>query len=1002
MSGGCGLSQSVGRRAHDTIIVLLNFIVFFGFGLASQGIVLGAEDMAAPLLLSTGTEVSEEAGGSQGAVPRIEPAQGISGASRQAGAADSPGIPGVSEPIVPLANSELLTMPAIVLPAGAGVNESPRDEKTGTNLAGPVTDVAAGHILSVSGVVQATDKSGDVRTLRKGDAVNEGDTISTAKNSSVKIAMSDDGSIDMRSETLLKFDNFKFNGNEDGTERSFISLFQGGFRAVTGRIGTTNKQNYRVFTPIANIGVLGTDFDVVYLLEDRPGATAGVYDKVNAGATILTTDVGSIRVGTNQMGYASGLYKLPQIQPVILGLFTDNPLSSSDAMAGSPSPAGDIFPAPATPSPPSVDVSAKSATDQPAGASAVAPANVIAANGEAQKNGEVKYEAAKRGAAEVRSLRGFKYALAPIVWGGDISETLTKSFNANGANRLQNMQRANVRARSYIWQPWLAQVGGGIGLVRSKDSDSSSLPSGYTTLVGHGSLSVLPSSRYPFSASFRVDDSRANYALTPIMGSVYRSVDIRQSYRPISNTSISMATYARYTFGTRYLNNSPAGNDTTNTHWTLRHDYSPLNSTSRYGIGYDRNVWNTVEGGGNASWGLQGNYSTSFDKQSFGIDAHRTESFYALNGADYASSGATMRHGYRPDARLSVTSSASIDQSNMSANKSYNTRYLQANTASSWQPDQDLPLYVNASARIYDSSFERDGVLNTSQNQVVSAGARYAHTRNLSYALDGSVANSKTNGLSNRTIAENGSVNYTADPTKFGNASYNRNANGSVNFQSNTASPSNRTLTGGVGHGLGIPYYLDSGASLNFGINESFLARNDRINGQNRTLSHAGNMSWQPVSRGTLTGGVNANVSDIRNVGGDEELHYQAASLGANVQDQISANSSMRANASLQWTANKLLGSYSNSANANMDYRHARAFDVKGLRYELKFNVNKQVSRSQDATLTPYNTSSASLDQHLDYGIGRTNLRLSLGLARYGNDTSKSIMLHLGRRFGNL
>ena len=250
-------------------------------------------------------------------------------------------------------------------------------------------------------------------------------------------------------------------------------------------------------------------------------------------------------------------------------------------------------------------------------------------------------------------------------------------------------------------------------------------------------------------------------------------------------------------------------------------------------------------------------------------------------------------------------------------------------------------------------------------------------------------------------MTENGSVNYTADMIKLGNASYNRNANAGVSFQSNSTSASNRTISGGVGHGLSIPYLLDGGASLDFSANESFLARNDRLTGQYRTLSHLGTAAWRPVSKGALSGGANATISDIRNVGGDEQLHYQAASLGVNAFNQSSANSTMTANASLQWTSNGT-GQHSESVNANVRYTHARAFDVKGLRYDLVFNASKLQSRSTGIVVEQNSTASSSLDQSLDYRIGRANIRLALALARYGNASSKSIMLHLGRNFGSL
>ena len=985
MNGGCGLSEPVNRRTSGTLSALLTCIIFFGIGLGGQGDVLGAENESPlVLILSTGLEASEELGGSQGAVSKAKEIQKVEAADSSV--ASSEPIPGIS-----LAKAALPPAAAFAaLPVNAVGSDKQPVEKIATVPDIAVIEVVAGRVQLVSGEVQATDKTGRSRTLHIGDVIYEGDTLASTKAASAQIAMEDGGSITLRPETRLKVDSFKFNGKEDGTERSFFYLYQGGFRAVTGLIGTTNKQNYRVTTPAATIGVLGTDHEVVYLPEDSSGVAAGAYNKVNAGATVLATDVGSVKVGFNQMGYAGGAYKLPEIQPIILSLFSNNPAPDSDVKLSSAIPPAGVATSPRPPQP----------------SAAVTSTNVIAPIGEAQKNGEVKYSQTEKKAvaAEIGSLRGFKFGLAPIRWGGDLTETLARRSNSSGDSSFQNRQGVGVRAATFIWQPWLAQVRGGIGILRTRDttnnSTSGTSSSGYTSLVGSGALAVFPYSRFPFDAFFRVDDGRSSYALSNTVNTVNKTLNVRQSYRPLSGTSNSVASYSRAIHNTTYFS-SQGGAETVSSIWNLRHDYRPKNSNSRYGIGYDRNVWNTSQGGGNATWGLQGNFSTTFDKQALGVDARRSESFYALNGADLSSNGLVVRHTYRPDALLSVSSSASVDQSTLTSDSSYNARYLQANTFTSWQPDRELPLYVNASARIYDSSYERLGVLFESKNQVVSAGARYAHTRNLSYALDGSVANSKSNGISNRTVTENGSVNYTADIIKFGDASYNRNANASIGFQSNTNSPSNRTITGGVGHGLGVPYLLAGGDMLEFGVNQSLLARNDRINGQNRTLSHTGSTSWRPVPSGTLSGMVNANVSDIRSVGGDEQLHYQAASLGVNALNQASASSTFRASSMVQWTSNGL-GQYSNSASAHVEYRHARAFDVKGLRYELGFNMNKFQSRERNSPNGASTVSSSSLDQNLDYQIGRANVRLSLGLARYGNASSKLIMLHLGRSFGNL
>lgn len=180
----------------------------------------------------------------------------------------------------------------------------------------------AGHIQFVNGDVQVVSPGGMVRALRKGDAINEGDTISSAKDASAQVKMVDGGFIAVRQDTQLKFDSFKFSTRQGEPENSFFSLVKGSFRAVTGLIGRVNRQEYKITTPVATIGIRGTDHETAFVPNALPGVPAGAYSKVNLGETSLTTDVGSINVKPNQMGYARGMTHIPELLPINTNLFT--------------------------------------------------------------------------------------------------------------------------------------------------------------------------------------------------------------------------------------------------------------------------------------------------------------------------------------------------------------------------------------------------------------------------------------------------------------------------------------------------------------------------------------------------------------------------------------------------------------------------------------------------------------------------------------------------------
>lgn len=201
----------------------------------------------------------------------------------------------------------------------------------------------AGHVQFVNGQVQITSKVGQVRSLQKADAVNESDTVTTAKDAMAQIKMLDGGLIAVRPDSQLKFDSFVFTGEADGNEKSFFSLLRGGFRAITGLVGHKNKANYRITTAGATIGVRGTDhetFVVVPGSEMAANAPVGTYNKVNVGETVMTTDKGTIYILPNQMGFSSAADQLPQLQPVNLNIYTIVPSPALQNNGGQAAGAG--------------------------------------------------------------------------------------------------------------------------------------------------------------------------------------------------------------------------------------------------------------------------------------------------------------------------------------------------------------------------------------------------------------------------------------------------------------------------------------------------------------------------------------------------------------------------------------------------------------------------------------------------------------------------------------
>ena len=176
----------------------------------------------------------------------------------------------------------------------------------------------AGTVVFSRGTVEAQSK-GRSRLLTKGQKVCVGETIITSESGMAQIRMLDTGLISVRSDTKLRIDAFQFGGKEVSEEKSALYLIQGAFRALTGLIGHHNKENYKIETPTATIGIRGTDHEPMFIPVPAPGQVAlgapGTYDKVNSGGVYIMTPTGSVDVNPNQVGFAPIESNMP---PLIL------------------------------------------------------------------------------------------------------------------------------------------------------------------------------------------------------------------------------------------------------------------------------------------------------------------------------------------------------------------------------------------------------------------------------------------------------------------------------------------------------------------------------------------------------------------------------------------------------------------------------------------------------------------------------------------------------------
>ena len=152
---------------------------------------------------------------------------------------------------------------------------------------------AAGKVVMLTGQATAMGADGTVRRLAKNDAVFSGDLINSGLGSYVNLKFADGAFFLLRPDTRFEVQDYRYAApataaapgtaaaptqtsrpetpapgaaplataqtpQASGASRAFFRLVKGGFRSVSGLIGKISRDDYRVETPVATIGIRGT------------------------------------------------------------------------------------------------------------------------------------------------------------------------------------------------------------------------------------------------------------------------------------------------------------------------------------------------------------------------------------------------------------------------------------------------------------------------------------------------------------------------------------------------------------------------------------------------------------------------------------------------------------------------------------------------------------------------------------------------------------------------
>lgn len=197
----------------------------------------------------------------------------------------------------------------------------------------------AGSISLLNGQAQVTGLSTPAHALAKGDPVYGGDIVETRASSYTLIRFTDQGSVLMRPNSKFQVEKYQYAAAAPTPapaapaqrealaplqaasaatqpDSSFFRLLKGGLRAVSGLVAHADYSHYLMSTPVATMGIRGTDYEVV-MCEDGclsdptvlnsvpPGKdlAGSVVSGVNEGQIVVTSFTGNtITLGPGQYG----------------------------------------------------------------------------------------------------------------------------------------------------------------------------------------------------------------------------------------------------------------------------------------------------------------------------------------------------------------------------------------------------------------------------------------------------------------------------------------------------------------------------------------------------------------------------------------------------------------------------------------------------------------------------------------------------------------------------
>ena len=150
-----------------------------------------------------------------------------------------------------------------------------------------------GKVILSFGQNYAVDAAGEERLLKRQAELYADDLLKTAAKGRLQVRFSDGSRLSLKPKTEFRIAEYSFDAANPEDGKALYKLLKGGMRTISGKIGKVNKENYKLETVVATIGIRGTHYGTEF-------TPSGLYTETLDGKVVVETDEGVVEVSAGE------------------------------------------------------------------------------------------------------------------------------------------------------------------------------------------------------------------------------------------------------------------------------------------------------------------------------------------------------------------------------------------------------------------------------------------------------------------------------------------------------------------------------------------------------------------------------------------------------------------------------------------------------------------------------------------------------------------------------